>query len=108
MVMVDGEEGHRVILDSLDYFKLVKAERVRFFSLVDVLWSDATDLAFKRDVLLFMNTLINSSSDLEERIEIRADMVISCRLLSPEKADIDIFAGQLCRFTAVSSRHSRN
>ena len=26
MVMVDGEEGHRVILDSLDYFKLVKAE----------------------------------------------------------------------------------
>ena len=62
VIMLDGEEGHRAILDAMDYFKLVKGERVRFASLVAVLSSDETDLALKRDVLLFLNTIVNSSA----------------------------------------------
>ena len=36
IIMVDGEGGHRAILDAMDYFKCVKRERVRFESLVQV------------------------------------------------------------------------
>ena len=55
--MVDGQDGHRAILDAMDYFKLVRGERVRFAALVQVLWDDGPDLGFKRDVLLFLNTV---------------------------------------------------
>jgi hypothetical protein len=75
VIMVDGKDGHRAILDAMDYFKLVRGERVRFQGLVQVLWDDDADLSFKRDVLLFLNTIINSSLEVEERIETRADMV---------------------------------
>lgn len=32
-------------------------------------------LSYKRDVILFINTLINSASSLEERLLIRADLL---------------------------------
>ncbi|CAN0157950.1 unnamed protein product [Ectocarpus sp. 8 AP-2014] len=73
--MVDGPEGYRAVLAAMDYFKLVKGERVRFYSLLDALMTDEADLAFKRDVMLFINTLVNSAMDIEERIEIRADLI---------------------------------
>lgn len=57
--MVDGPEGYRAVLAAMDYFKLVKGERVRFYSLLDALMTDEADLAFKRDVMLFINTLVN-------------------------------------------------
>jgi len=85
VIMVDGRDGHRSILDAMDYFKLVRGERVRFASLVQVLWDDAVDLSFKRDVLLFLNTIINSSLDVEERIETRSDMVYAGVLDAFEK-----------------------
>ena len=59
MLMVDGPEGYRAVLAAMDYFKLVKGERVRFYSLLDALMTDEADLAFKRDVMLFINTLVN-------------------------------------------------
>jgi hypothetical protein len=36
VIMVDGQLGHRAILDAMDYFKLVRGERVRFQCLVQV------------------------------------------------------------------------
>lgn len=59
VLMVDGPEGYRAVLAAMDYFKLVKGERVRFYSLLDALMTDEADLAFKRDVMLFINTLVN-------------------------------------------------
>ena len=53
----------------------MRGERVRFQSLVQALWDPGPDLSFKRDVLLFLNTIVNSSLDVEERIETRSDMV---------------------------------
>lgn len=38
---------------------------------MQVLWDDKPDLSFKRDVLLFLNTVVNSSLEVEERIETR-------------------------------------
>lgn len=49
----------------------MRGERARFACLVQVLWDDKPDLSFKRDVLLFLNTVVNSSLEVEERIETR-------------------------------------
>ena len=50
-----------------------------------VLWDDTADIAFKRDVLLFINTIVNSSLDVEERIETRSDMIYAGLLDAFEK-----------------------
>ena len=94
VLMVDGPEGHQMIVDAFSYFKLAKGERVRFFSLVDALWSEQVDLAFKRDVLLFLNTLINSSADMEERILLRSDMIYAGLLDCNERLkNMDVVEG---------------
>ncbi|CAN0126172.1 unnamed protein product, partial [Phaeothamnion confervicola] len=95
VLMVDGPEGYRAVLAAMDYFKLVKGERVRFYSLLDALMSDDTSVSFKRDVMLFINTLVNSAMDIEERIEIRADLIYTGILDAVERLknqSVDDFA----------------
>ena len=101
VLMVSGEGGSKTVLDALDFFKLVKRERVRFQSLVDVLLAhppssspaartqslsqpqqvpdtllgQSSSISLKRDVLFFLNTVVNSSLALEDRLEIRADLI---------------------------------
>lgn len=75
VLMVSGDGGSKTVLDALDFFKLVKRERVRFQSLVDALLSPHTPLSLKRDVLFFLNTVVNTSLVLEDRLEVRADLV---------------------------------
>jgi len=75
VLMVNGPEGYRSVLTSMDMFKLVKGERVRFFTLLDALMDYDTPMSLKRDVMLFINTLINKAMDVEERVEIRADFI---------------------------------
>eukprot|EP00752_Nemacystus_decipiens_P009913 g8845.t1 len=97
VLMVDGPEGYRAVLAAMDYFKLVKGERVRFYSLLDALMTDEADLAFKRDVMLFINTLVNSAMDIEERIEIRADLIYTGILDAVERLknqSVDVFMEQ--------------
>jgi len=77
VLMVTGVDGHRVVLDAMEFFKMSTQERVRFYSLVDALYSPDTPISFKRDVMLFINTTVNTAVDMEERIEIRADLVYS-------------------------------
>ena len=92
VIMVDGTGGHRAILDAMDYYKLVRGERVRFASLVQVLWDDGADMSFKRDVLLFLNTIINSSLEVEERIETRSDMIYAGLLEAFEKLKAQVIS----------------
>ena len=47
VITVSSEEGFRVVLCSCDYFKAVKRERVRFFSLVNALVANETSVVFK-------------------------------------------------------------
>ncbi|CAM9408804.1 unnamed protein product [Chrysoparadoxa australica] len=57
--------------------------------------SDEVSISFKRDVMLFINTLINSAMDLEERIEIRADFIYTGVLDAVERLknqSVDDFA----------------
>lgn len=73
VLMVDGPEGYRAVLAAMDYFKLVKGERVRFYSLLDALMTDEADLAFKRDVMLFINTLVNRCEGWGKPFFLRAE-----------------------------------
>lgn len=90
VLMVSGEGGSKTVLDALDFIKLVKRERVRFQSLVDVLLAppsspssspvssgsgSSSSISLKRDVLFFLNTVVNTSLALEDRLEIRADLI---------------------------------
>jgi len=85
VLMVSGDNGARAVLEALDFFKLVTRERVRFQCLVDALHSNGTSFAFKRDIILFLNTVVNTATDLEERLEIRADLIYSGILPTVEK-----------------------
>jgi hypothetical protein len=38
-----------------------------------------------RDIILFLNTVVNTATDLEERLEIRADLIYSGILPTVEK-----------------------
>eukprot|EP00602_Paraphysomonas_sp_CaronLab_P002468 CAMPEP_0185037280 /NCGR_PEP_ID=MMETSP1103-20130426/31445_1 /TAXON_ID=36769 /ORGANISM="Paraphysomonas bandaiensis, Strain Caron Lab Isolate" /LENGTH=549 /DNA_ID=CAMNT_0027575185 /DNA_START=91 /DNA_END=1737 /DNA_ORIENTATION=+ len=85
VLMVSGDNGCRAVLEALDFFKLVTRERVRFQCLVDALHSNGTSFAFKRDIILFLNTVVNTATDLEDRLEIRADMIYSGIIPTVEK-----------------------
>lgn len=50
---------------------------MRFQCLVECLRSPAMPLCYKRDVMLFINTMVNSSTCLEERMLIRADLLFA-------------------------------
>jgi len=91
VLMVSGEGGSKAVLDSLDFFKLVKRERVRFQSLVDALQSPHSPISFKRDILFFLNTVVNTSIVLEDRLEIRADLVYAGILPTVEKLKLLCF-----------------
>jgi hypothetical protein len=91
VLMVSGEGGSKTVLDALDFFKLVKRERVRFQSLVDALQSHHSPISFKRDILFFLNTVVNTSIVLEDRLEIRADLVYAGILPAVEKLKLLCF-----------------
>lgn len=48
---------------------------MRFLCLVNSLRSEEQPMCNKRDVMLFINTLINSAASLDERLLIRADLL---------------------------------
>ena len=105
VLMVSGEGGSKAVLDALDFLKLIKRERVRFQSLVDALaaFSQANGdvleqstgvdsmTAFKRDIMFFLNTVVNSSVELEDRLEIRADLIYAGILPTIEKLKVLCF-----------------
>ncbi|KAJ8611740.1 hypothetical protein CTAYLR_009513 [Chrysophaeum taylorii] len=74
VLAVTSEEGYESVRKAMEYFRIAKRESVRFESLVDALAS-ATPTHFKRDVMLFVNTLVNSAPDVEQRVEIRGELV---------------------------------
>ncbi|KAJ1462998.1 formin homology 2 domain-containing protein [Pelagophyceae sp. CCMP2097] len=74
VLAVTCDAGYDSVRAAVEYFKLVKRERVRFERLVFALSNDLTPTAFKRDVMLFVNTLVNSAPDVEQRIEVRGDL----------------------------------
>jgi hypothetical protein len=93
VLMVSGGDqgGSKTVLDALDFLKLVKRERVRFQSLADALQSPHSAISFKRDILFFLNTVVNTSIVLEDRLEIRADLVYAGILPTIEKLKLLCF-----------------
>jgi Diaphanous FH3 Domain len=56
---------------------------------------DETPVSFKRVVMLFINTLVNCAMDIEERVEIRADLIYTGMLDAVERLknqSVDDFA----------------
>ena len=70
-----NSEGTKVVLEAMDVFKMSTQERVRFHSLIDALYSVDVTFLLKRDIMFFINTAITTVGSLEERLEIRADLI---------------------------------
>eukprot|EP01041_Mallomonas_annulata_P003111 gene3111-6114_t len=68
-------EGNKIVMEAMDFFKMSTQERIRFHSIIDALYSPDLSFLLKRDILFFINTALRTASSLEERLEIRADMV---------------------------------
>ena len=75
---VSSCEGYRNVLNAFDQCKIVRRERVRFQTLVDALFSDSPDdedVELYTATVTFINALINASLHLEERMEVRNDLM---------------------------------
>lgn len=68
-------DGYKSIREAMEYFRVSKEEAMRFESIGAALLSESTPTAFKRDVMLFVNTLVNCAPDIEQRVEIRAELL---------------------------------
>ena len=75
VLAVGSEDGFESVRSAMDYYRLAKRERVRFESLVEALRSESTSTSFQRDVMLFVNAVVNSAPDVDQRVEIRSDFL---------------------------------
>ncbi|TMW58020.1 hypothetical protein Poli38472_013494 [Pythium oligandrum] len=75
IVCYNSAAGHQAVIQAFDYYKDVKGETIRFSCLRDALKSTRYSLAFKEDVLSFVNIIVNKAIRLEDRLAIRADFI---------------------------------
>lgn len=66
----NAADGHAVIMKALHNFHNVKKEKAPFESLVDY-FKGASSLELKTKYLMFINTLVNTPSALDPRVELR-------------------------------------
>src|SRR5690606_13763317 len=59
---------------ALDYYKFVKRERVQYYDLIEVLRDDPNP-KIKASCLRFINTIVSTPDDLDERMRIRQQML---------------------------------
>lgn len=69
-----SQEGHSGIVESLNYFKKIKNERLRFQKIVKML-STEDDLEFRVNILLLINAVINFPPEVENRINLREEFL---------------------------------
>ena len=79
VLAVSQAKGHASVLWATEYFAAVKKEVTRYESLVACLTSPDCGVDFRRDVMLFVNTLVNSSPDVERRVSLRRELQVGQR-----------------------------
>ncbi|GAM18201.1 hypothetical protein SAMD00019534_013760, partial [Acytostelium subglobosum LB1] len=72
-VCITSEEGFRLVLDAFSHYKQVKKERVRFFFLVDSMKQLQADDDYLTICLGLINGLVNSSEEVDERVQLRTE-----------------------------------
>ncbi|GBG24385.1 Formin-like protein 3 [Hondaea fermentalgiana] len=69
-------EGHDLVCSAFEVFRVERREDLRFSTLIRCLTCEheAFDLAFKADVLRFINALVGHADVLQHRVALRADL----------------------------------
>lgn len=75
IVCYNSAAGHQAVIEAFDHYKETKGESIRFSCLRDALKSTRYSLAFKEDVLSFVNIIVNKAIRLEDRLAIRSDFM---------------------------------
>ena len=74
VVAAHSPAGHAAVVLALHYFRAATGEGAAFEGLVQAVGDATAATALRRDVLLFVNTLVNAAPDLADRAELRAQL----------------------------------
>ena len=74
VVAAHSPAGHAAVVAALHYFRAATGEGAAFEGLVQAVGDATAATALRRDVLLFVNTLVNAAPDLADRAELRAQL----------------------------------
>ena len=74
VVAAHSPAGHAAVVSALHYFRAATGEGAAFEGLVQAVGDATAATALRRDVLLFVNTLVNAAPDLADRAELRAQL----------------------------------
>ncbi|KAH8049755.1 hypothetical protein JL722_11731 [Aureococcus anophagefferens] len=75
VLAVSGDAGYDAALGALEDLAAARGDGAPLEAVVELLGAGARGLAFRRDVMLFVNTLVNGAPSLERRVAVRADLV---------------------------------
>ena len=75
VLAVSGDAGYDAALGALEDLAAARGDGAPLEAVVGLLGAGARGLAFRRDVMLFVNTLVNGAPSLERRVAVRADLV---------------------------------
>lgn len=75
IICYNSAAGHGAVIEAFDHYQEAKGEAIRFSCLRDALKSARYSLAFKEDVLSFINIIVNKAIRLEDRLAIRGDFM---------------------------------
>nr|CCA26820.1 forminhomology 2 domaincontaining protein putative [Albugo laibachii Nc14] len=75
IICYNSAAGHGAVIEAFDHYQDAKGEAIRFSCLRDALKSARYSLAFKEDVLSFINIIVNKAIRLEDRLAIRGDFM---------------------------------
>ncbi|PRP74983.1 hypothetical protein PROFUN_07376 [Planoprotostelium fungivorum] len=73
MVCSSSEAGHNQVLTSFSHVQKVKREEARFQTLVAPLKGEEVEMAILMDTMVLINTMINTTKELEDRIALRGE-----------------------------------
>ena len=74
VVAARSPADHAATVAALHYFRAATGEGAAFEGLVQAVGDATAATALRRDVLLFVNTLVNAAPDLADRAELRAQL----------------------------------
>jgi hypothetical protein len=68
------QDGHKRVLDAMDFHKFSTKERRRFQNIMETLKFDKTP-EIRTAVLTFVNCIVNTPDDLDERMDLRREFI---------------------------------
>ncbi len=74
LLLATDAQFYNIVMEAVEYYKFVKREKVQYYDLISTLRDDPTQ-AIRAPCLRFINSLVSTPDDLDERIKIRMQLL---------------------------------